>query len=1053
MKFKNRCSFISGVLAFATLFSITAYSAPSSYQETSRGDYFYLNPFSHKPETPQAHWEYASALEDRGKLKRALKQFEILVQRWPESPRAAAAKQKSADLHFELGNNKEAFEAYEELIQEYYTGIKDYDAVLERMKTIAEEEMTRKRMKWLFGGYRAPERAVPLFESILRNAPQWDEAAQMQFDIGEAYRKNDDLEMAINAYSIVEYRYPDSPVAEKAAFAKIKTLRDLVEATSYSVDIREQAQLATDIFPEIYPESEYRTEVAAFSEELREMAAQHTYEVAEFYERVPRPPKTESAVIYYRKTVDEYGGTTVAEKSADRLRVLVPAGTAAQPADGQPGAEGAVAQPTPSGSAPEAPGTLPERLTTDDEAVEVTADRMEYQGDWMIAEGNVSIQQEGASLQADHVSVNPETGEIVATGNILMLREGSRWEGQHLVYNYKTREGTFGDSTMFFDPAYITAGSSERISTNEFLMRDVMMTTCEGDNPLIYAKAKEVRLTDNGEPGDPFIKAKNVTFYVGPVPVFYTPVWQRHLGYRVFTTTVGVGGRLGAFALVSANLYPTDWLKTTTHFDLYSKRGIGLGQDFKWQSPNGSGYIKTYYINDQDPDNDDDLTALEQRLINPDRYRIKFGHREQIDEETYFVTRLNWLSDPVVIEDFFSDEFQHEANPENFAVLQRSSETYAVGLRVDRRLNDFYTTVERIPELTADRYRARIGKTPFYFESENNIGFFERLGAEATLPVEPQDYRSARFDTYHQIFLPLRYDDFLNVIPRAAYRGTWYSETATGAGDANWRNVFEAGLQTSFKAYKPITEQNGFFGQGLRHVAEPYVDYTWRAKPNLRPDDLHQFDGSADAIYGRERWDKHEDIDEIDKRNEVRFGIRNFLQTQRGANRIANILDADIYTSYRFEPLPGQTEMGPLGADAELHLTDQFSLFGDLEYDWHSHDLTPANARMRWVTDDLSEYTFGYRYRQPLDVRDPVGRRSLLTASALLWPNSKWSYEFGARYDTRRSEWEDRRFMVNHRFDCVGMGLGLKIDEDDEAQLWFQLWLTAFRQPVTDIGR
>lgn len=1065
MKIKNNLSFSAGVLVLATLFSLTAYSEPLSYQETRRGDYFYLNPFAHKPETPAEHWEYASALEEKGDLKDARKQFDILVKRWPESPQAASAKQKVADLYFETGDYKEAFEAYKQLIKEYYTGITDYDRVLERMKTIAEEEMTRRRMKWLFGGYRAPERAIPYFETILKNAPQWDEAPEMQYEIGEAYRKNDELEMAIVAYAAVEYRYPDNPMAEKAAFAKIQTLKKLVEETPYSVDIRERAELAVGIFPELYPESEHLAEVNAFAEELRERAAQHNYEIGEFYERVPRPAQTNAAVIYYQKTVDEYGGTDVAETSADRLRVLLPVhgATAVAAKDGaspEASAEkkSSLAAAEASDDVPSGPveaGPLPERITTDDEAIEVMADRMEYQGDLMVAEGNVSIQQEGASLQADRVTVNPETGEITAAGNIVMLREGSRWEGRNLVYNYKTREGTFGESRLFFDPAYITAGSSERVSTNEFLMRDVTMTTCEGTDPIVYAKADEVRVTDNGEPGDPFIRAKNITFYIGPVPVFYTPVWQRHLGYRVFTYTLGTGGRLGGFFLGRAELHPTDWLESNTHFDLYTKRGVGVGQDFDWVTPNGSGYIKTYYIHDQDPHEDDDLTASERALIDSDRYRVKFGHREQLAEETYFATRLNWLSDPFVIEDFFSDEFQHEPNPENFAVLQHSSETYAIGLRVDRRLNDFYTTVERIPELTADWYRSQLGETPFYFESENSVGFYERLGAETNLPpVAPiQDYRSARLDTYNRVFLPLRYNNVLNVIPYAGYRGTWYSETATGAGDANWRNVFEAGVETAFKAYKPLSDKTSFFGEGLRHVVEPYVEYTWRSKPNLRPTDLYQFDGTPSAIYGRSRWDEFENIDEFDKRNAVRFGLRNFLQTRRGDNRIVNLLDADIYTAYRFEPLPGQNEMAPLVADAELHLTDQFSVLGDLAYDWHTHDLTPANARVRWVTDDLSEYTLGYRYRQPVDPQDPIGNRSLLTASALLWPNSKWFYEFGVRYDSRHEEWEDRRILINRRFDCIGMGLGLKVDEDDEFQFWMQLWLTAFEKPETHLGR
>jgi hypothetical protein len=50
------------------------------------------------------------------------------------------------------------------------------------------------------------------------------------------------------------------------------------------------------------------------------------------------------------------------------------------------------------------------------------------------------------------------------------------------------------------------------------------------------------------------------------------------------------------------------------------------------------------------------------------------------------------------------------------------------------------------------------------------------------------------------------------------------------------------------------------------------------------------------------------------------------------------------------------------------------------------------------------------------------------------------------RYDEKRDEWEERRAVVTHKFNCIGMGIGYRSDEDDEQQIWIQLWLTAFPQ-------
>ncbi|MDD3275559.1 MAG: LPS assembly protein LptD [Kiritimatiellales bacterium] len=1031
MNLKQNCAHFAKFLAVFTLLTATGCSTALPYQESRAGNYFYLNPLSHKPATSKDHLAYVQSLRDQGHLTRAREQAEVLVKRWPDSAEAAAAKQAVADIYFEQGKNQKAFTAYEELIKQYYTGIKDYDAILDRQYTLATKEMNRKRMRWLFGGYRAPERAVPLFESIIQNAPQWERAPEMQYMIGQAYQKNDEQEMAVVAYSTVEYRYPDSSFAEKSAVAKLDSFKELVESVPYSVDIREQAQLSAGMFPELYTNSQHIAEVQMFSNNLRDLSAQYNYEIGQFYERVPRPARNESAAIYYRKVNDQFAGTQYAALAAERLRVLFPGGDVMladgtkapiRPAGGGVAAGAGIGTGTGSAVRVE-PKELPARTVTDPDAIEVTADRLEYSGDLLVGEGNVAVQQTGASLQADRVTVNSETGEIRASGNVLMIREDNRWEGQELVYNYKTREGTFGKSFMYFDPAYITADRTERISTNEFVMYNATITTCSGENPAVYVKAKEVRVLDEKKASGVFLKAKHVTFYVGPVPVFYTPVWQRHLGYRVFTWTVGVGGNLGAFVMGRATLHPTEWLTSITHFDLYSARGLGLGQDFKWTTPHGKGGIETYYINDGDPYGGKNDNAIEKALIDSERYRVKITHHEQIDDETYFATQINWLSDPMILRDFFNDEYARSANPENYAVVQRSTEDYAASLRIDHRMNDFYTAVDRNPELTYDRYRSQIGESPFVFESENSAVYLDSLHSSTNAPLIP-DYNSVRLDTHNQVFLPLRFDEFFNVIPRAGYRGTWYSNTP--GGDAKLRNMFELGTLTSFKAYKTLTEKSSYFGTGLQHIVEPYADYSYRYS-TVHTNELYQFDS----------------IDALDEQNAILFGTRNLLQSKRGAKRIANVLDSDIHTSYRVDPASGEKRFGNLVADAEMSLTDNLYLRAGAEYNWYTRELSPANARIKWVTEDQSEYSFEYRYL--------AGTRSLFTPRARLFPNDKWSYELSASYDSLYDEWYERKILINHKFDCIGMGVGLKIDKDDQPMLWLQFWLNAFPESLLNL--
>ena len=992
---------VSFFIAVTVLFTLTAFAEEFSYEESTRGNYTYLNPFAHKPESPAAHWDYATSLREQGKLRSARKQFEILVKRWPESVQAAGAMQAVGDLSVELGDDAEAFEAYEKLIASYYTGLKNYDSVLENQYAIARRVMERKRMRLLFGGYTAPERAIPYLESILRNAPQWERAPEMQYQIGQAYQQDDKLNEAVAAYSVVEFRYPGSPFAERAGLARIECLKQLVEETPYSADLREEALLVTEVFAATYPQSESLPEVARFAEELADQEAAHDLEVARFYERVEEPARHEAARIYYESVTNEFSGTAPAEVAGERLSVLIPLGADGVDGSWVFGKEGGRIE----------RGSLPERTSDDPMALEVTADQLSYESNLLVGEGDVAIQKEDMSLQADYVSVDRESGEIIARGDVLLLRGADRWEGQRLAYNFKTEQGEFGPLSMYFDPVYVVAQETERVSSNEYRMVNVRITTCSGDEPSIYAKAKEVTLIDGDGEDERVIQARKVTFYVADVPVFYVPFWQRNLKDHVFSFTAGYGGHLGAFIMSTANYHPTDWLLARTHLDYYSKRGVGLGQDFIWTTPNGRGSIKGYHIFDQEPYEDDDLNADEIGLIDESRYRIHVDHHEQFTDETYFQTEINYLSDPLLLDDFFEDEYRRNVNVENFAVVQHSTDELAAGVRVDKRLNDFYQTVDRMPEGSFNLYRRAIGEY-LYFQSDNRAGYYQMLFEDYDSSL-PDDYSSVRVDSYNQLFMPIRIDDFFNVIPRAAYRGTWYSDSPSG--DAQYRNLFEGGMLTSFKAHRELTAKSGFYGTGLRHVVEPYVDYLYRYS-GMETNELYQFD----------------DVDGLEDRNEVRFGVRNFLQTKRGDKRTENVVDADLYTAYRIE----RDNFALLGADVELSLTDDLSLQSDLRYDLHGGDVERWNARASYDASDSSRFWTEYRYL--------TQTRSLLTVGSDLFPNNDWFYQFLVRYDAEHNEWRERRLLVNHRFDCIGVGLGLKVDEDNVPSLWMTLWLNAF---------
>src|SRR5207244_664556 len=83
-----------------------------------------------------------------------------------------------------------------------------------------------------------------------------------------------------------------------------------------------------------------------------------------------------------------------------------------------------------------------------------------------------------------------------------------------------------------------------------------------------------------------------------------------------------------------------------------------------------------------------------------------------------------------------------------------------------------------------------------------------------------------------------------------------------------------------------------FHIDGLRHILEPFADYQWVPTPNVRSNEVFQFDTIRSELlknndslsvtrYSPLDFPANNSIDAIDGENVIRFGLRQKLQTQR----------------------------------------------------------------------------------------------------------------------------------------------------------------------------
>lgn len=692
--------------------------------------------------------------------------------------------------------------------------------------------------------------------------------------------------------------------------------------------------------------------------------------------------------------------------------------------------------------------------------VDIEADSLEYLTDrkLIVGTGNVQIREGEDLLRADYLTVQTDTRDVYARGNVVFRRAGTLWQGQELRYNLKTKQGDFGEFQAYVDPFYIRAEDSKRVSDQRYELKGLTLTTCDNDPPDFSMRAREASLTDGTK-----IKAKGVSLYFGSVPFFWLPRLDRDLaGNRSYWQFMpGYSSRSGVYMLTAYGYRWTRRFKTVTHVDPRSEKGVGLGQDFVWQSTNAgsvfNGAFQAYYLDDQKPFLNDAEEEREKELVDNERYRLKLTHNQIFTDRDYMLSELNYVSDPEMIKDFFDDEYRQSVQPENRASLTHRGDQYTAGILLNSRLNDFYENVNRLPELSLDATRQQLGESGFYYESQNRASWLERVFEEGS---EREDYDAFRIDSAHTVFYPTRNFGFLNITPRAGYRGTFYSKTYSTTTVTNslvetdtngvvsvtnevkdvvteengdLRNLYELGFETSFKAFRTWDDLIVMGdGDGLRHVAEPYLRHTYIPEPNLLAEELPQFD----------------DVDELGKRHDARIGMRNKWQTRRD-RRPVDLVDANIYTTYRIEKEDEEEDFSDIFFDTELRLVSWLPVDFDGAYDSYDGSLRTFNTQASLLTTDESSLGLEYRYR-----RDD---QNMIALEALLFPNARWSFKAYGRWDTEEDGLQEHSYFVQRKSRCLGYGLGFRHvlgdeEDKDDYQVWLQLWLLAFPESSLNLG-
>jgi LPS-assembly protein len=673
----------------------------------------------------------------------------------------------------------------------------------------------------------------------------------------------------------------------------------------------------------------------------------------------------------------------------------------------------------------EGPGSLPVEITS--------TGRTTYENGLATAHDNVAIHFGDTDLYADFAQYDSVKRTVLLQGHVRIYRGVTLYLGDNATYNLDTKAISAEEMHNGTYPYLMSGRTVTSSSDEEYVIKDGTFTTHDSSQPDFHFNAQSVRIYQNDR-----VIFKGVTFYIGKTPVFWWPyLYQsldREFSYLIAPAYLSSWGP----SLLGRITFPIgEKITSTLRLDYRSRRGIALGFDSEiryGKDDKSLAKFRSYYLQDQNPNLN--LTTLARKGTPTGRYLFSLQDRTYITEDLEATVNVTKLSDAFVLQDFFPAEFRVNPTPDNVVALTKTSPFYTLTAYERSQLNTFFETTERLPEVALDITRHGLFGGPIFYEGDTSIG---NLRLDFPAGSINQDYSAFRINSFHQLTYPNTYFGWLSLVPRVGFRELYYSQTQqlapslfpsppdplapefplpfpqTGVPNPNtgpvFRSIFNAGIEGSFKISREWDNvQTRALGlDGLRHIIQPFVNFSYVYSPNVDPASILQFDRyQTTTELNAIDFPQYTPIDSIDNWSIARIGVRNRLQTRRDDLTVSwleletfvdvnfnNPFDktdySNVFNQLTFAPVPWATVV----VNSQLPLLDK--------------GFTEVNTSINFKPTANTVLTLGHRY---LNNNPNFANSSLFTIGGYYRINDNWGFGILEQYEGATHILEQQRYAV-----------------------------------------
>ncbi|MCF6227472.1 MAG: LPS-assembly protein LptD [Planctomycetes bacterium] len=459
--------------------------------------------------------------------------------------------------------------------------------------------------------------------------------------------------------------------------------------------------------------------------------------------------------------------------------------------------------------------------------------------------------------------------------------------------------------------------------------------------------------------------------------------------------------------------------------DWFSLRGFGYGGNADYGGMNSFGRMsrmnfRSLYINDRGDDRDRARELGWFPLRNQDRGRARLTYSQAFGKGWQLDARGYYLSDRHFQREFYESEYDVNDPTISYLHLTRRWGNMNAFLRAQPSINSWESNTE-FYGLGFVTDREPVGDFGLFMSAETRIGllYFRPDKDSAIDPIS-----TIRSDSQVRFNMPLEFGPFA-FDPYAGARLTMANsfleiDESSGRPDLGADGKFSGlragdrrrggllyrvlpfvgfNLQTFFTGVFPDVKIPGLDIDGIRHVIAPFVRYE------------NTYYNSLDEIPGR-AFIPLDGVDNLDEFHEIRFGVRNRIQTRQGFGENRRTVDYfELNAELPLYPNRKRDNANDLLGDLEVTTTWRpapgFALAGEMFLEPHTGNFSRSSTSFRFDILNVGKASVYYRLLK--------GQHQVIGAQVDLTLSEFYGISVKQEYDMETSLWLDTRVELSRR--------------------------------------